>query len=384
MASHPSYKISTALKEELLPAAVKLYGTGKQIITGAMIDYLFSDRSGKHGLNPLCAARELISVERGLKLPLSGTGSRAEDPITLIIDPQTGRLLADQDAVLLGEEVWFNLTIWVERLEGGQPGNTAMPADPIEAIRLMAERIGGRNSEVAGEALLGAREAFSSEQHSEAVSKIDILAAKIAGGEASYIQKCLWLALLAATLPWSKEGMLAYVNRLIESAGGKKMSIENLGDRLYLAKHFLMLREKQDEFDYRVLPNDLKAGKFLQKFGDNEIPEIWKHVCEALLRSGREAPKLADLVEGYGSYAAEKRIQSSLGTPLELTAEKKEIEEAAINSEFITVSSKFKTTLRQTGELEPKQAFTRLLKRKGMDEKAIEDVWMALTSTDMF
>lgn len=155
-------------------------------------------------------------------------------------------------------------------------------------------------------------------------------------------------------------------------------------NRLYLAKHFLLLSEKHHEFGYKLLPSDLKTGKFLQKFGDNEIPEIWKYICDALLISGHETPKLKDLVVGYESYKLEKHNQLSLYQPLELTAEKKEIAEAAINREFIKVATKFKTSLRQTRCLEPRLAFTQLLQREGLDDKVIEDVWMALTSTDMF
>lgn len=285
--------------------------------------------------------------------------------------------------MLLADKVWFKLTVWVEKIKEILPTRATIPADPIDAIKVIVEHVEDRHEQNPDTALSNVREAFHSDQYSEALSKIEILTAKIAGGEAPYIKKCLWLALLASTLPWSKEGMLVYVNRLIESEEGKKMSIENLGDRLYLAKHFLLLREKQDEYGYKVLPVDLKAGKFLQKVGDNEIPEIWKHVCDSLLREGHSYPKVQNLVAGYESYVAEKRVHSTFDTPLALTAEKKEIEETAINREFIKVASKFKGSLRQTGYLDPRQAFTYLLEQKGVGEKAIEDVWRALTSTDM-
>lgn len=78
----PGPKISTAINGKLLPKAVKLHGTGKQIVTAAMIDYMFSNRSGVHGLETLCADRNLISTEPGLKLSFSGTGSSSEDAIT--------------------------------------------------------------------------------------------------------------------------------------------------------------------------------------------------------------------------------------------------------------------------------------------------------------
>lgn len=84
----PGSRISDALKRRLLPAPVKLYGPGKEIIAGAMIDFLFSNHSGIHGFSSLCAVRELISVERGLKLPFSGTGSRSEDTLPYITQLQ--------------------------------------------------------------------------------------------------------------------------------------------------------------------------------------------------------------------------------------------------------------------------------------------------------
>lgn len=378
----PGPKISAAIKNELLPEPVKVCGPGKQIVTAAMVGFMFSSRSGRHGLATLCSDRNFITAEPGLKLPFTGAGSSPQDSITLILDPQSGRLLADQDAILLAGKVWFKLTVWVDLIEGILPHRPTIPADPIEAIKVLVGCMEGGHSHVHNDALANVQGIFRSDQYAEALAKVDILAAKITGGEAPYIKKCLWLALLAATLPWSKEGMLTYVNRLIESDEGQKLSLENLGDRLYLAKHYMLLLEKQDEHDYQVLPSDLKTGKFLQKFGDNEIPLIWKYICRCLLRGGHKYPTLRDLVSGYEEYVAEKALQDQLEKPVALTAEKKEIVEASIELNFTKVASQFRLSLRQTRSLDPQEAFTRLLKAKGFNTTAIEDAWMALTSTD--
>ena len=56
---------------------------------------------------------------------------------------------------------------------------------------------------------------------------------------------------------------------------------------------------------------------------------------------------------------------------------------ASIELNFTKVASQFRLSLRQARSLDPQEAFTRLLEAKGFDATVIEDVWMALTSTDL-
>ncbi|MGB0259723.1 MAG: hypothetical protein ACPGES_13820, partial [Coraliomargarita sp.] len=228
----PGSKISTAINEGLLPRPVKFCGPGKQIVTAAMIEYLFSGRSGIRGLPALCVDRDFIKVELGLKLPFTGSGSSESDAVTLVVDPGSGDLLADQDTIFLADRVWFKLTVWTDEVKEILPNRATIPSDPIDALKVLVAHLRHDGLKSSDDTLLLVRDSFRADQHQKALSTIEILAAKLAGGEAPYIKKCLWLALLAATLPWSKEGMLSYLNKLIEHEGGQKLSSENLSDRL--------------------------------------------------------------------------------------------------------------------------------------------------------
>lgn len=355
---------------EGLPHPSSGAGNNKKLPVQAVLQFLYSNKNGKYSIPPFNISSDLIDVQDELSLPEAGAGIDRYKPVFGLFDRKTGRILVGSDAPIMGESIWVALLCWVVDEQDIFPGLRSLPACPADAIRILIRELGYAEEVSNCFAEESATDSFKIDPRGVeprlAVDKeyLVLVAAKIAGGEAPYIRKCLWVAIIAASFPWSERGLIDFINRMIAEEGGEPLSRETIYARISLARSHLFLKARQSDFGYSALPDSKEVGDLLRKIPDTHLAEAWCHIDEHAHSNKRKGPVDEDCLGGWKMLLALEPPE--LGKQVDFSKDEQRLRDRKARGRRSKIGRKLNKKLEEVGIDDPEEAFLQVLKDMGI------------------
>lgn len=371
-------KISTCFKSGSLPKPRKGRGNQKQVPRSRVLQYLYTRAAGKYSIPALRVSRDLLEVRANLNLPMGGAGLEPDTPSYGLFDLDSNKILVGNQTPILGDYLWVALLCWVDEIQELIPGQKTLPASPVDAIRLLLDELGYADdvSQCFGEPEQPERSEIDP-RVAEPRLEVDrehlfVVAAKIAGAEAPYIRQCFWVAIIAASFPWSEAGLIDFVNRIIVDEGGKPLSRETVYSRISLARSHLFLKLLQPKMEFSALPESQKVGDLLRKIPDALLAEAWRFICAHAEENSREAPTDEDCLRGWELFSEAKSSREL--EAVDFSRDEQKLRDQKAKAARAKLGKELNKRLEAVGIVDPREAFLKVL----CDLGVAEDVSLSL------
>jgi len=338
-----------------------------------ILRFLYQSRSApKYRLDPIRASVNLLEVVPGLECPDVGVGRDEDDPVWGILDVKSGRIQIPV-GIDATSYVFVALLVSTKSVAEIIPGYAALPADPIDGIRVLIEHFGVLDEvrDVATE-YEGLLDVLNGDSGGALLGiskdKLIVVATKLAGSEASFIQKCIFLAVLAASLPWEEGSFVDFINTLIVQEHGQKLSSAAIYSRIALVRIHLILKAQTIDLP---LPETTAIANDLRKVADRDLLSVWQSACANAKANRRKTPNQEDCIVAWKRFSARfLACDDSEINEVDFTVEEDDIKDKKAKAMRSEIGKALNEGIEDTGFAEPQDALEAYLKQLRIGKKA--------------
>ena len=364
-----------------MPLKNPLTGKGQVLPIRSVLRFLYSGKGGKHSLPKFCVSRELLVVSENIEISGSGCGSAPENPIYGLISSEDDKIQIPAGTVIAGDYAHIALMVKIDYVAECIPGCSALPANPIDGLRVLFESVGyktdnhysftQRNSHLLSVLKVDDADSGGGDQDGFPINREELMAIayKISGSEAKFINRCIYFAILATAIPWSKNALTDFINRLVVREGGKPLGKSTIYNRIYLVRSYLLIKAQSCK---RPLPETIAVGNILCRLADAHIAQVWELAFDFASENARKVPSDQDCIEA-ANQLQEEAIQIGCGErEVNFQPESNAIDERNQRAARRKVGACFNKAIEAVGVVEPEGAVRKRMKDDGFDQAAID------------